>query len=309
MLKRLWQTSKPLMATGLLMLPLWAGALVGLAADPRSVTGVPVWLKPAKFAASVAIYTFTLAWIFGFIAEWTRTRRIVEWLAAVIFPLELAIINAQAWRGTSSHFNVATPLDTILFNIMGLAIAVQTFSMIAVAVALWRQRFEDAALGWALRLGVTMTIVGALSGGLMLRPTEQQLRDARAGQRMTITGAHTVGAPDGGPGIVGTGWSTQHGDVRVPHFIGLHAMQALPLFALFLSRRLSTGVRTRLVVTGAASYGAFYAVLLAQALRGEPLVGPGAAAIAQLSTWALVTTAAIAVAVYRGVPVRNTATV
>ncbi len=310
MFKRLWQSSPALTTTGLLMIPLFAGALVGLAVHSRIVTGVPVWLKPAKFAASVAIYTFTLAWIFSFLTEWARTRRIVEWLAAVIFPLELTIINAQAWRGTTSHFNVATALDTVLFNLMGLAIVVQTLSTIAVAVALWRHRFDDAALGWALRLGVTMTIVGAMTGGLMLGPTGQQLRDARAGQRMMIVGAHTVGAPDGGPGIVGTGWSTEHGDLRVPHFVGLHGMQVLPLFALMLARRrVNTGVRTRLIVTAAASYVMFYAILLAQALRGEPLVAPDAATIAQLGAWALVTIAAMGLAMYRTAPTPNIATV
>jgi hypothetical protein len=310
MVKRLWQTSPPLTATGLLMLALLAGALIGLAVDPRIVTGMPAWLKPAKFAASVAIFTFTLAWIFGFLPEWTRIRRTVEWLAAVIFPLELAIINAQAWRGTTSHFNVATPLDAVLFNIMGLAIFVQAFSMIAVALALWRQRFEDAAVGWALRLGVSITIIGALTGGFMLGPTKQQLQNARAGQRMTIVGAHTVGAPDGGPGIVGTGWSTEHGDLRVPHFIGLHAMQALPLFALFLSRRrLSASARSRLTMIAAASYAAFYAIFLAQALRGESLIAPAAATIAQLGTWALFTVGAMALAVNRGVPLHTRTTV
>ena len=93
----------------------------------------------------------------------------------------------------------STTLDMVLFFVMGVAILLQTLVSVAVAVALWRQRFTDQALGWALRLGMTLTIIGALTGALMTRPTAAQLADARAGERMTTAGAHTVGGVDGGP--------------------------------------------------------------------------------------------------------------
>lgn len=293
MVRRLWQSSPELVATAGLMLVVLAGAVVGLAVDPTIITGAPAWLKPAKFAASIAIYTLTLAWVFTLIPEWIRTRRAIGWLTAITMVLEIAIISAQAWRGTTSHFNVGTVLDGTLFTIMGLAIVIQTISTIAVAVALWRHRFDDMAFGWAVRFGVAITIVGALTGGLMTRPTTAQLEAARAGERMTIAGAHTVGAPDGGPGLIGTGWSTEHGDLRVPHFIGLHAMQALPLVALLLSRtRLDRQVRARLVLVAAASYAALYGLILMQALGGVPLAAPSGAAFTQLVGWAMATAVA-----------------
>jgi hypothetical protein len=293
MFRRLWQTSPELIATAAVMLPVLAGALVGLAVDPTVVTGAPAWLKPAKFAASIAIYAVTLAWIFTFIPAWVRTRRLVGWATAGTMVLEMAIIGAQAWRGTSSHFNVATPANALMFAIMGLAIFVQTLSTIAVAVALWRTRFDDRALGWALRFGMSLTIIGALTGGLMTRPTSAQLDAARAGERMTIAGAHTVGAPDGGPGLVGTGWSTDHGDLRVPHFVGLHALQLLPLVSLLLARRrFAPAARVRLTLVAAASYAALYVILVLQALRGLPLVAPDATTLVQLGVWLLATATA-----------------
>ena len=92
---------------------------------------------------------------------------------------------------------------------------------------------------------------------------------------MTVAGAHTVGAPDGGPGLPGVGWSREHGDLRVPHFLGLHAMQLLPVISLALRRRnWPEATRVRLIVTAAGSYTALFVVLLVQALRGQSVVDP-----------------------------------
>jgi hypothetical protein len=305
MLSRLWRGSAPLTATGLLMMVVLAATLIGLAVDPRVITGAPAWLKPAKFAVSIAIYTFTLAWIFSLIPEWPRTRRIVGWTTAVTLVIEIVLIALQAFRGTTSHFNVASLFDGVVFAIMGIAIVVQTLSTIAVAVALWRHRFTDAALGWALRLGLTLTIVGAMTGGLMTRPTRQQLDAARAGERMTIAGAHTVGAPDGGPGLPGTGWSLQHGDIRVAHFLGLHALQVLPVVALVLARRrVSEGVRVRLTITAAAGYAGLFGIFLSQALRGQSVLAPDSATLILLGAWAVAVLSAAAWSVRRAQPVQ-----
>lgn len=294
---RLWRTDAPLTAVGVFMLAVLAATLLGLWLDPRLVTGAPVWLKPAKFAASIAIYTLTLAWVFTYLPGWTRTRRIVGWTTAVTLALEIVVICAQAWRGTTSHFNVGTLLDGVLFTVMGLAIVVQTSASVAVAVALWRQTFADRAMGWALRLGLTITIVGAATGGLMTRPTDTQLAEAQT-TRMTVAGAHTVGAPDGGPGLPGTGWSLEHGDIRVAHFVGLHAIQVLCALALGLALiRRSGAERVRLMMVASSSYVALFAILLWQALNGESVAAPASVTLAMLTGWAALTAAAAWLAV------------
>lgn len=284
----LWHASPPLTVVGTLMLVVAGASLVGLLVDPRIITGAPAWLKPFKFAISTAVYSLTLAWIFTRLADWPRVRRVVGWTTAIVFVLEVAIIGAQAWRGTTSHFNVSTTRDAVLFVVMGAAILLQTFVSVATAVALWRQRFAEQALQWALRLGMTLTIVGALTGPLMTRPTAAQLADARAGVRMTTAGAHTVGGADGGSGIPVTGWSRRHGDLRVPHFIGLHALQALALIAVGLRRwRRPEAVRVRAVLAAAASYASLFLLLLWEALRGQSVVARDA--FVPLVVWAVVT--------------------
>lgn len=107
---------------------------------------------------------------------------------------------------------------------------------------------------------------------------------------MTRAGAHTIGGPDGGPGIPVTGWSTEHGDLRVAHFVGLHAMQALPLFAWLLRRSsLAERIRARLTVTAAASYAGLFVLLITQALLGEALLAPSSTMLALSGTWAVAT--------------------
>jgi hypothetical protein len=291
---RLWQASPPLTAVGLLMALVAVPSAIGVFADPRIITGAPAWLKPFKFAISTAIYSLTLAWVFGWLTDWPRVRRIVGWTTAIVFVLEVAIIDLQAWRGTTSHFNVSTPLDMTLFFVMGTAIIVQTVVAVAVAVALWRQRFAERSMGWALRFGMTLTLAGALVGPLMTRPTADQLAVARAGGGMTRVGAHTVGAADGGAGIPVTGWSREHGDLRVPHFIGLHALQVLALAAVMLRRwRRPESVRVRAMLVIVVSYAAMFALLLWGALQGQSVLAPDAVVLASLGAWATLTVIAL----------------
>ena len=299
-LRRLYTTDAPLTLTGALMAAALIPALAGLWLDPRLITGAPAWLKPAKFAVSTAIYALTLAWIFTYLPDWVRTRRLVGRGSAAILIFEVGAIYLQAWRGTTSHFNVATPVDAALFMTMGLAIVIQTVGAVVVAVALWRQPFADAARGWALRLGLTVTIVGASTGGLMTTPRDSQIAEARATHHMLVSGSHTVGAPDGGPGLPGTGWSRRHGDIRVAHFVGLHAIQVLPVVAWLLTRRRLSDVRAlRLTIVAAGSYFALFALLLAQALSGESVAAPSPVFVTAFALWAFTTGIGVAVAARR----------
>jgi hypothetical protein len=298
----LWTASRPLTAVGLGMLVALVASLVMMAIDPRVVGGAPAWLKPAKFAISTAIYALTLAWLFTFLPARSQLTRIVGWGTALILVVEVALIDLQAARGMISHFNVATPFDIAVFSVMGGAIAIAWGLSIALAVALFRHPFADPALGWAIRIGMLVTVLGAGMGGLMTRPTSAQLAAARATHTLPIAGAHTVGAPDGGPGMPGTGWSREHGDLRVPHFLGLHAVQILPIAALLLGRVAAGTRRRRAVLVVAASHASLFVILLVQALAGEPLTAPGTAALTALAIWIAATAAGLALAM---APERN----
>lgn len=300
-IRSLWRSSPPLTVVGLGMLVVLAASLAGLVLDPRVITGAPAWLKPAKFAVSTAIYALTLAWILGHVEDRPRLVRVVGWGSAIILTLEVALIDLQAARGTTSHFNIGTPLDATIFTTMGVAILGAWLLAIALTVALFRRRFTDRALGWSLRMGMLITVLGSGMGGLMTQPTGAQLESARATHRLPVAGAHTVGATDGGVGLPGTGWSREAGDLRVPHFFGLHAIQLVPLFAFLAGRRIVSARKREQAALGVGvSYAALFVILLVQALSGEPVVAPAAATLAMFAAWLAATLAGMGFALASG---------
>jgi hypothetical protein len=199
--------------------------------------------------------------------------------------LEVALIAAQVSRGETSHFNSSSVANIVVFAVMGAAILIQTLAAMVLTAALWRHAFADRALGLSIRLGMTIAIAGAFTGGLMTQPTPDQLANARLTGDMPRSGAHTVGAPDGGPGLPGTGWSLEHGDIRVPHFVGLHAMQVLPAAVLILGRRRRDITRVRIATMASVLHAMLFGTLLAQALAGQSLVHPAGVVAWALAGW------------------------
>jgi len=261
------------------LLALWS--IVARFVDTREITGMNAWDKPLKFALSTIIYSVTWSWLIGQLQRGRRIASIAGSVIAVSLLIELVIITGAAAAGTTSHFNVATALSTTLWVIMGVSIAVLWTATFVAATLLFFSRFGDTARGVAVRSGAVIGLIGLALGFLMTIPTEAQ--DVGDGG---IAGAHTVGMADGGPGLPILGWSTVAGDLRIPHFVGMHALQAIPIVLIaieLLSRRIvvlrDVGVRTALVGVAAIGYLAFVGLVAWQALRGQSIVQPDAATL------------------------------
>jgi len=184
------------------MLLTLAATMVGLLLDPRVITGAPAWLKPAKFAVSISIYCFTLLWLLTFVRGRPLLVRLVAWATALALGMEMVIIAAQVVRSTTSHFNVATPLDSAMWDAMAFFVVVVWVANLLTAVLLIVQRMPDPAFAWSLRLGVVVSFVGMSIAFLMTTETPEQARAAEAaGIDAPIQGAHSVGVEDGGPGL------------------------------------------------------------------------------------------------------------
>jgi hypothetical protein len=292
---------RPLLWLAAGMVALAVACVVGMLVDPRQSLGVNIWEKPLKFAVSTAVYAVTWAWLIG---QLTRFRRTAWWAGtanAIFLAIELAIIVGAAAFGTTSHFNVSTSLSTALWAIMAFSIGALWIATFVVSALLFRNPLGDPARTLAIRWGALIALVGLGLAFLMTGPTADQLDNYQG-----VVGAHTVGVADGGPGLPVLGWSTVAGDLRIPHFVGMHALQLIPLGLILielLSRRVARlrdpGVRWRLVAVMSATYVALLGLLTWQALRGQSIVQPDASTLLVTAAIAALAIAAGAVSLHR----------
>jgi cell shape-determining protein MreD len=102
------------------------------------------------------------------------------------------------------------------------------------------------------------------------------------------------------------GWSTTGGDYRVAHFVGMHALQLIPLAALALTvfarrvpRLRSDTTQVRIVVIISLAYAAGTLLLTLQAAAGQSVVHPSGAVSATVGAILLAAAAATVLALVR----------
>lgn len=183
--------------------------------DNTLITGINAWIKPMKFAISITIYSWTFAWLLQYIPDQKKINFISVGVVMCML-IENSLIFMQAARGVRSHFNITSTFDIAVFNTMGIAILINTL-FILYTIILFFQKIElETPMLWAWRAGLIFFFLGGISGGIM-----------------AATLHHTIGAPDGGPGLPFLNWSTLAGDLRSPHFITMHGLQTIPLVTFY----------------------------------------------------------------------------
>jgi hypothetical protein len=244
--------SLAVVATGFLVL--LAGFLVGLAVDPRTVGGEPVWLKPAKFAASIALFVGALGWLTPHFPVSNRLVRVVSRGVAVGSVVEILLIAGQAARGVESHFNRSTTVETAVYAVMGATIVAVVALVGWLLVRSWCADFDVAPpFAWGIRLGVLLFVLGSVEGGAM------------AALSRSVTGS--------GPTVPLLGWNVA-GDLRVAHFVGLHALEAVPLAGYLAARATQRGRVERPLRVVAAVAAAFALALVVALAHGlAPVFG------------------------------------
>ena len=212
------------------------------------VYNVSAWHKPFKFAFSIFLFVWTMAWYCYYLPSFNINY--FNWSVIVLLGFEIVYIAFQANKGQLSHYNLSTPVYAALYVAMALAASLVTVYTAYVGILFFKYDFPDLPnyYLWAIRLGILIFVVFSFQGFVM-------------GSRLT----HTIGGEDGGAGIPLLNWSTKFGDPRIAHFIGMHAIQVLPMLSFYLLKN------TKATITVAILYGLLAVFTLVQALQGKPL--------------------------------------
>jgi len=221
------------------------GAVWALIGGPWE--GPITWRKPILFGISGGLTSLSLGWIWSTLPR----RRGDGWLptaTAWALFVEVLLIDLQRWRGVASHFNRATPLDSILYDAMGVLILFVTAVIVDLTV---RLVFSRVAL--------TPDLLLAARAGMVLLAVSCGL-----GIWVSINGDLRVAA-----GLDPEGYGVA-GVAKFPHGAVIHAIQWLPAIA-WITRRagITEGPRWWLVALTSALTVALLVFALAQTLAGR----------------------------------------
>ena len=209
---------------------------------------VNTWFKPFKFSVSIGLFSWTAAWYCHYLSDFNVTP--FNWTVITLFGFELIYIIFQASKGQLSHFNISTPTHSLIYSLMGLIAVLVTLYTAYIGLLFLTQSFPNLPnyYVWSIRLGILIFIVFSFEGGLM-------------GSRMN----HSVGAINDNSNWWILGWSKTVGDLRVSHFIGMHALQILPLLSFYIFKN------TKATIVISIIYGLLATTTLVQALNGKPI--------------------------------------
>jgi hypothetical protein len=249
-----------LTGAALFLLLVMIQTFLAMAIEARTLNGINVWIKPAKFELSVAVQFLTVAWFLQLLPFEQRASRLATTLCqtmAVVGILEIAYIALQASKGEASHFNSSTPLTLLLYSLMG--IGAITMLSISGWLGVMILRHGETSNPFVYVAGLSL-IAGSLLGSL-------------TGIFISIHQSHWLGGlhTDAG-GLPIFGWSRTGGDLRVAHFFGMHIMQAVPIatwltsFVIPRHRQKAAGLALLCVAILIA------AATFVQAVTGHPFV-------------------------------------
>jgi len=251
-------------------------SISGLIIDDRILQYVPIWLKPFKFSISSLIFISSILYFLKYISN-KKYLLITNKVVSYGLMIELFIIFLQVFRGRMSHFNNQTLEDMILFQIMAITIVCVWLGFGVYAWKLFKtSEYMDDIIFKGIQVGVIITFLTMPFAFTMPQPSKTQLQEIikNKSQVGLIIGSHTVNEKDPTQTIPLTGWAKTGGDLRIAHFLGLHALQIIPILSILLNgMSLSIPNKKNILRAIGLFYFLFVVMVLIQALKGIPLFG------------------------------------
>ena len=213
------------------------------------VYNVNAWYKPFKFAFSTFLFSWAMAWYCHYLINFNSN--LFNWSVIILLGFEIIYIAIMASKGQTSHYNLSTPFYSTMFSLMALAATLVTLYTAYIGLLFFNQSFPDLPdyYVWAIRLSIIIFVIFSFEGFAM-------------GSRLS----HTVGLENDNSNLFIVGWSKTVGDLRVAHFIGMHALQVLPILAYYLFKNKISVIILSFIYFLLALY------TLLQALNGKSLV-------------------------------------
>ncbi len=247
MLQELQQRNEALFVFGIICFTVGLLCLLLSRISQVQLFEVSAWNKPLKFALSLGIYSWTMAWYCYYLPDFNIKPFNIT--VIILWSFELFYITLQAARGQQSHYNISTPFYGFLYALMAIAASTVTIYTAYIGILFFTKPLPELPLHylWAIRLGIILFVIFSFQGFMM-------------GSRLN----HSIGALNNNSNLFIVGWSKTVGDLRVAHFLGMHALQILPLCSYYFLKN------TSLTFMLAFLYAWLAFFTLTQALKGKP---------------------------------------
>ncbi|MCW7456911.1 hypothetical protein ND856_01055 [Leptospira bandrabouensis] len=261
---------QPLFWNGMVMAVLAVTILPLLFLDTRTLLGANVWIKPLKFTLSVGLYSMTTVWVMvKFLQDWKFKSRI-QIALTITSLIEIVLITLQAGRGEMSHFNVTNTWNQIIYSVMGTSISIFWAFHLWMGYSIFRKESIVRSVKESLVWGMVIAGFGMIIGFFMTSPRPDQLEAMKQGI-FVMSGSHQFGSGDPGVGILFFGWSTKLGDMRVPHFFGMHVMQVFVFLAAYLMNQPDSLLNQTMVRILGVLFFLINLFMVIQTLNGESI--------------------------------------
>jgi hypothetical protein len=210
--------------------------------------------KPTTFGVSFGLTLITIVWVASHLRLGRRERTWLLGAFTAACVAEVLLITVQAWRHVPSHFNMETPVDSMIARVLAVGGGVLVVVIGLLTAASFRAEPGVApSMRLAVRAGLLALDVALAIGALMIAVGVTRVMQGDQQAAYAVGGAFKPG-----------------------HAVTMHGVLVLPVLAWLLARsEKPEGFRVRVTGWAVAGYALLCGVVVGESLTGiDPLHAP-----------------------------------